>query len=238
MDIASQKVSKIVAENYKTASVFTEHGIDFCCNGGIPLADACKNKNINLDELVEKVNQVLVSPHELKYMGMDMGALVEHIVANHHAYIRKTSPALKAYLQKVCSVHGEKYPELWEIKELFEGSVSELTSHMQKEEQILFPFIKELERAQTHQENLPVSQFGHIQNPIAMMEEEHEKEGNRFKKIAVLTNHYQHPKGACQTFQVTYSMLRDFESDLHKHIHLENNILFPKAIKAYETSLN
>jgi len=233
MNIASEKVSKIVAKNYKTASVFTDHGIDFCCNGGIPLEDACKNNNVNLQELVLEIDKALSQPEENSYEEMEMSKLVDYIIDNHHAYIRKTTPALSAYLQKVCSVHGQKYPELSEINELFEGSVSDLSAHMQKEEQILFPFIKSLDLNWIENKELPDSHFGHVQNPIAMMKEEHEKEGSRFKKIAGLTNNYQPPKGACQTFQVAYAMLKDFESDLHKHIHLENNILFPTALKTY-----
>ena len=142
---------------------------------------------------------------------------------------------LKGFLEKLCKVHGERHPELFQIRELFEESAQELGSHMKKEELILFPFIKQMVEAKKNGEPLPAPRFGTVENPVAMMKHEHEAEGERFVKIAELTNNYEFPDDACGTYQVTYRMLEDFQNDLHKHIHLENNILFPKAIAMEKT---
>lgn len=233
-DLAKTNVSKIVAQNYRTAQVFTEHGIDFCCNGGIPLEKACEIKNVDLKTVMDKIDQALSSPSTENYNEIPLDELVRHIEKVHHAYVRSTVPALSAYLTKLCEVHGERHPELFEIKDLFEKSVHELTAHMAREEQVLFPFIQAMEAAERGQFTLSPPHFGHLQNPISMMESEHETEGNRFRTIAELTNNYTPPKDACQTYRVAFMVLKEFESDLHKHIHLENNILFPKSLLMYE----
>jgi len=238
MNITSEKVSKIVAQNYKTASVFTEYGIDFCCNGGIPLEDACERKNLDLEEVLRKIELALSEPDSIDFDTMELRELVDYIVGTHHAYINRAAPEISKYLDKVCNVHGSWHPDICKVKELFEESRSDLADHMRKEELNLFPFVKALGDSELKGQQLPKSFTDHIDTPIEMLRAEHEQEGDRFRKIASLTNNYSHPKGACQTFQVAYAMLQDFESDLHKHVHLENNILFPKAQNAYAKSLN
>lgn len=236
-NLASMKVSQIVAQNYKTAKVFTAHGIDFCCNGGIPLKEACQQKEVSLNTLVEKIEQALKEPEEINFSSMPIDTLAQYIVQTHHHYVRTTLPALTTYLTKLCQVHGERHPELFEIKALFMASAQELTQHMAKEEQVLFPYIQALAASVKGTYPLSEPHFGHIQNPISMMQAEHEQEGERFRKIATLSNNYTPPKGACQTYRVAFSVLQEFEHDLHKHIHLENNILFPKATLAFENTL-
>ncbi len=232
--LATTKVSKIVVQNYKTAQVFSAHGIDFCCNGGIPLEQACQQQNIDLQLIIKEIKQVLATPEAENFAVMPLDELVRHIEKAHHAYVRNAVPALTAYLTKLCRVHGERHPELFEIKDLFDQTAKELTQHMAKEEQILFPYIQAL--TASLRGNFPLSppHFGHLQNPISMMEAEHQTEGTRFKTIAALTDGYTPPKDACQTYRVAFSVLEEFEMDLHKHIHLENNILFPKALAMYE----
>lgn len=231
--LASTKVSKIVAQNYKTAQVFTANGIDFCCNGGIPLEQACHQKGIDLSFMIEEIEQALATPETENFGAMPLDDLVRYIERIHHTYVRDTIPALTAYLAKLCKVHGERHPELFEIKALFDQSAVELMQHMTKEEQVLFPYIQALTVSQREQFPLSRPHFGHLQNPITMMESEHEQEGARFKKIAALTDGYTPPKDACQTYRVTFMLLQEFELDLHKHIHLENNILFPNALAMY-----
>lgn len=233
-DLADTKVSKIVAQNYKTAQVFTSHGIDFCCNGGIPLAEACQQQNVSLQDVTNEINQALITPEIENFAGMSLDNLVRYIENVHHAYVRSNVPALTEYLTKICQVHGGRHPELFEIKELFDQSAIELTQHMAKEEQVLFPYIQALAAAQSG--NFPLSQphFGHLQNPISMMEAEHATEGTRFKSIATLSTGYTPPADACQTYRVAFMVLQEFETDLHKHIHLENNILFPNALAMYD----
>lgn len=234
--LASTKVSKIVAQNYKTAQVFTAHGIDFCCNGGIPLEQACQQQDVDLQTVIAEVNQALATPQAEDFATMPLDDLVRYIENVHHAYVRNTIPSLTAYLTKLCKVHGERHPELFEIKELFDQSATELEQHMVKEEQILFPYIQALAAARRGKFPLSPPHFGHLQNPITMMESEHEQEGARFKKIAALTDGFTPPKDACQTYRVAFMVLQEFEVDLHKHIHLENNILFPNALAMYENA--
>ncbi|WP_420578267.1 iron-sulfur cluster repair di-iron protein [Ekhidna sp.] len=233
-NLAQTKVSKIVAQNYKTARVFTRYGIDFCCNGGIPLEEACENKQVDLREIENDISEVLSTPIENDYQKMDPTELVDHIVNIHHDYVSSTIPVLQAYLNKLCQVHGERHPELFKVNELFDEAAIALLSHMEKEEFVLFPFIKSLVEASENQYPLSEPYFGHIENPIAMMEHEHAEEGERFRKIARITNQYQPPSDACQTYRVAFALLSEFEEDLHLHIHLENNILFPKSIELFK----
>ena len=154
--------------------------------------------------------------------------LIDYIEKKHHRYINQKTPVILTYLKKVTSVHGIAHPELLEIYELFTASAQNLAAHMKKEELILFPYIKKLENSET-----PITaHFGSVENPIAMMKEEHNDEGERFSRISELSNAYQLPPDACPTYNVTFQLLKEFESDLHQHIHLENNILFPAAILA------
>lgn len=230
------KVSRIVAESYKTAAVFTAHGIDFCCNGGIPLEKACKQQNVDLDQIIDELSQALTTPEDVNFTDMPLGELVSYIENVHHTYVRKSIPALSVYLTKLCRVHGDRHPELFKLKELFDQSVHDLTQHMEKEEQVLFPYIQALEASRRGRFSLDPPHFGHLHNPIAMLESEHEQEGSRFKIMNTLTDGFVPPKDACQTYRVAFAKLQEFEMDLHKHIHLENNILFPKSLALYETT--
>lgn len=228
-NLKETKVSKIVAQNYKTAKVFSKYGIDFCCNGGIPLSEACEQNNVNADQVVEEVEQELAKADEVDYKLMKQSDLVDLIVDKHHKYVEDTIPILQAYLNKLCEVHGERHPELFDVKRYFDQTAGALTTHMKKEELILFPFIKKMEAAYEKDEVLPTPDFGHIENPINMMEDEHSEEGERLRKVSEITSDYTCPPDGCQTYRVAYAVLEEFENDLHKHIHLENNILFPKA---------
>ncbi|MFZ6051215.1 iron-sulfur cluster repair di-iron protein [Halocola ammonii] len=228
-DLKSKKVSKIVAENFKTAKVFTNYGIDFCCNGGIPLEQACAAKSVDLSELLSQLEVELSIPEEVSYKEMSPSELIDHIVQTHHNYVENTIPVIKTYLEKLSRVHGARHPELYKIRDLFEQSAGDLAAHMKKEELILFPYIKSLENSIDKGKDLPRPHFGHIDNPVKMMEDEHAQEGERCRKIAELSSNYMCPPDGCQTYRVAFSILEEFERDLHKHIHLENNILFPEA---------
>lgn len=157
--------------------------------------------------------------------------LVDYIEDNHHQYVSQAIPVIQQYLDKVCKVHGAHRPELFQIHELFSESAEELSHHMMKEELVLFPFVKRMAQAQRDNEKLELPGYGSVENPIAMMKHEHNTEGERFRKIAEISNDYQPPAEACNTYRVVFALLKEFEEDLHKHIHLENNILFPKAIE-------
>lgn len=228
-NLAQTKLGKIVASNFRASTVLTAHNIDFCCGGAITLAQACANENQDLDVVINELEDVLQTRPDQDYLGMELDQLIDTIIDVHHNYVRSTIPALVIYLNKLCDVHGERHSELFEIRDQFtEGSVA-LQQHMKKEELVLFPYIKAM--VESEKSGFPLSKphFEHINNPIACMEDEHQAEGLRFKKIAQLTNGYSCPPDGCQTFRVAYAMLEEFEQDLHKHIHLENNILFPTA---------
>ena len=226
-------IGQFVAEDFRTAAIFSKYKIDFCCNGNRSIKEACEKNGINSNMLMEELDTVLNSSigQSIDYKSWPIDLLAEYIEKKHHRYVEEKIPVLRQFLDKLCKVHGERHPELFKINELFTASAGELVSHMKKEELILFPFVKRMIKAKMDNEVITSPQFGTVENPIAMMMEEHDTEGERFREIAELTNNYNPPKDACNTYKVTYEMLNEFEKDLHLHIHLENNILFPEAIK-------
>lgn len=225
-------IGALVAQNYKTANVFKKSGIDFCCNGNRTIEDACNQKKINVDELIQSlqnVTQINNSADGINFNSWPLDLLADYIEKKHHRFVESKILEITPFLNKIVKVHGPQHPELNEVQLLFQGCVDELTVHMKKEELVLFPFIRKLELAK--QNGTPVNaQFGSVKKPIQNMMNEHTAEGERFRKIAELTNNYTPPQDACNTYKVTFSLLNEFEDDLHQHIHLENNILFPKAI--------
>lgn len=235
---ANTLISDIVSENYKTAEIFKFYNIDFCCNGNRSLKEVSEKKQLDLTKLIFNINKTHINnPLDEDYQDWELDFLSDYIYQKHHTYIEKRSPEILAYLNKICSVHGKKHPELIEIAHLFKGAVEDLTIHMKKEELILFPYIKKLAKAHRSEEELNAPSFNTISNPINIMHDDHDNEGERFRKISKLTNNYTLPEDACNTYKITFSLLKDFEEDLHKHIHLENNILFKRAI-ALENKLN
>ncbi len=219
----------IVAEDYRTVPVLEALQIDFCCNGNRTIEKVCQEQNLNSDDLINQLQEIINQPqneNSLDFQKMTLNELIDYIVENHHKKVENTLPEIKKYLHKISSVHGDKHPELHTINQLFLESADDLITHMKKEEIILFPFIKKLEL----EGNIPLP-FGKFENPIAMMHHDHSIEGERFAKIAQLSNNYTVPEDGCGSYQITYAMLKDFEEDLHHHIHLENNILFPKTLE-------
>ncbi|WP_291865912.1 iron-sulfur cluster repair di-iron protein [Maribacter sp.] len=221
-------VGETVTENIKTAHIFKKYGIDFCCGGGISIAKACENKNVDFSQLEEELSIVDRPQKAYDYNSWKLGFLIDHIINVHHTYVQDSIPLILQYSNRVAKVHGHHYTEVLEINELFVAVANELTTHLQKEEMILFPYIKKMVSLKGEIETPP---FGTVNNPVAMMEQEHEIAGDIFKKIAQLTNNYTPPENACNTFRALYAKLEEFEQDLHQHIHLENNILFTKAIQ-------
>lgn len=231
MNITPQNIiGQLVADDYRTASVFKSYGIDFCCNGNRSIAEACETKNLETAKVVETLQQAVEQgqAETTDYRSWPLDLLADYVEKKHHRYVRTKIEEITPFLNKVARVHGDGHPELHEVQELFAQSAEELTMHMNKEEKILFPHIRKMIEANGEAVTAP---FGTVQNPINMMHHEHDTEGERFRKIAVLTNNYTPPADACNTYRVTFAMLKEFEEDLHLHIHLENNILFPKAIK-------
>lgn len=232
MNITEQTiVGELVAQDYRTASVFKKQGIDFCCNGNRSIAEACDKKQINTAAMIETLEEVMnhTNGAVADYNSWPLDLLADYVEKKHHRYVNEKIVEIAPFLNKVARVHGDRHPELLEVLELFSECAEDLTAHMHKEEQILFPFVRRMVAG-----DLAQAPFGTIQNPINMMMHEHTAEGERFRKVAELTDNYTPPEDACNTYRVTYALLKEFEEDLHLHIHLENNILFPKAI-AMET---
>jgi regulator of cell morphogenesis and NO signaling len=224
-------VAEIVTQNIKTADVFKKHGIDFCCGGGISIEKACKKQNVSFEEMEkELLNINNLTSNAYNYDSWKLDFLVDHIENIHHNYVTENTPIVLQYAAKVAKVHGHHYTEVVEINRLFNEVAQELAAHLKKEELILFPFIKQLVKADKEGVKVKTPHFGTVNNPIAMMEDEHESAGDILKEIKKLSNKYTPPEGACNTFKALYAKLDEFEQDLHQHIHLENNILFPKAI--------
>ena len=225
-------VAEVVTYNIKTADIFKKHGIDFCCGGGISIRKSMRKETIFLSTELEQELSLVNNPvsNAYNYDNWKLDFLVDHIENIHHSYVEENTAIVLQYAAKVAKVHGHHYTEVVEINKLFIEVAQELAAHMKKEELILFPFIKQLVKADKEGVKVNQPHFGTVNNPIAMMEEEHENAGDIFKDIKKLSNNYTPPEGACNTFKALYAKLDEFEQDLHQHIHLENNILFPKAI--------
>ncbi len=225
-------IGQLVAKDYRTAAVFEKYGIDFCCKGNRTIDDVCNQKSIDKASLTKDLALLddvrEANPNDYNEWPLDL--LASYIVQKHHRYVEKQIPVLQGYLKKIASVHGGEQPELFEIAELFNKTASELTAHMKKEELILFPKIQKLARTQNEGAENNTIPFGTFKNPITAMMDEHTNEGERFQKIKELSNNYTVPAGGCNTYRVAFALLNEFENDLHLHIHLENNILFPKVI--------
>jgi regulator of cell morphogenesis and NO signaling len=233
-------ISTMVAEDYRKAEIFKRFGIDFCCGGKRTLEETCEKKGVSVDEVtlaLEALNNLPKLHSEEDYNSWDLDVLAEHIVNKHHQYLNDNFALLHEFSTKVAKVHGNGSPEVIEIAELYKAIESELSMHMHKEEAILFPFITHLAKAQRDGVSIAPPPFGSIQNPIRMMEAEHDSAGDGLKRISELSNNYTPPSWACNTYRVLYAKLQEFENDLQLHIHLENNILFPKAIKLEEELL-
>ncbi|MFD2725134.1 iron-sulfur cluster repair di-iron protein [Hyunsoonleella rubra] len=229
--IENKTVAEVVAENIKTAHVFKKHGIDFCCGGGITIEKACEKKQLDYNTIKSELLDVDKVPKAYDYNSWKLDFLIDHIVNIHHTYVQESIPLILQYSNRVAQVHGHHYTEVVEINKLFIEVANELNDHLKKEETILFPYIKQLLQFKKEEKGYLQPPFGSVNNPISVMEHEHESAGDIFKTIAQLTNNYTPPEGACNTFRALYAKLEEFEQDLHQHIHLENNILHPKAIQ-------
>jgi regulator of cell morphogenesis and NO signaling len=238
-NIRNKSVGEIVKLDFRAADVFSNYGIDFCCGGKISVAEACANAKTEellvISALEKMQNQAGSAVHD--FDSWNIGFLADYIQNTHHQYVSKAIPQILPLAQKVADVHGEHHPEVLRINELFNNLADELLSHMQKEEQILFPYIKQLVVSTSTGNCSADSCFGTVAGPISVMEKEHENAGVILKELFRLSDGYTPPVDACNTFRVLYGKLKEFEDDLHRHIHLENNILFPKAIEMEQAVL-
>ena len=225
-------VGEIVAEDFRTAAVFQELGIDFCCGGQRTLADACRERHADADAVMAALTRSCSVPGIApRFDEWSVDTLIGYIVGTHHAFVRRALPLLVEHTRKIASVHGRRHPELFEVARLTQRVAGEMSSHIIKEEQILFPFIAAAAEAADSGRPAPPAPFGSIESPIAMMEHEHEAAGAAMASIRALTGGYLPPEDGCTTYRVALQELEAFERDLHTHVHLENNILFPKALR-------
>ncbi len=238
-NIKNKSVGEIVKLDFRAADVFSNYGIDFCCGGKISVSEACANSSCDeakvISDLEALKNQTGSVFHD--FDSWNIGFLVDYIQNTHHQYVRKAIPQILPLAQKVADVHGDHHSEVIRINELFQDLAEELLSHLQKEEMILFPYIKKLVVEESSRKCDDTACFGTVIGPISVMEQEHENAGIILKELFRLSNSYQVPDDVCNTFRVLYGKLKEFEDDLHRHIHLENNILFPKAIALEQTML-
>jgi regulator of cell morphogenesis and NO signaling len=214
--------------------VFEKLGIDYCCGGGKSLHDACMGAGISLEEVMQALEH-----GKERYSGESAGDwqdrpladLAAHIVEKHHGYTRAELLRLEQLAAKVAGVHGARHPELAQVLETFRGLQADLGPHMLKEEQVLFPYIAQLEQATLKRLPPPTPFFGTVRNPIAMMVQEHDDAGDLLRKLRSATSEYTVPSDGCVSYKTLYQALEELERDLHQHIHLENNILFPRAVR-------
>lgn len=230
-------IGEIVAGNFRTAQVFEKYGLDFCCGGKKTISDACDKHGVNADELINELQTVGINGNgkSTDYSSWEADFLIDYIINTHHAYITNALPSIYAHSRKVAGAHGENHPEVIEIADYFSKVQEDLKAHMLKEEKMLFPYIKKLAEINRKKLDVQYPPFGTVNNPIKVMEAEHAEVGELFSKINKLSRNYTPPEDACTTFRVLFQELKEFENDLHIHIHLENNILHPKAIELEKT---
>ena len=224
-------IGDIVATSYQAAAVFEQFGIDFCCGGRRSVTDACRSAAVDPAAVVRALQAIAppTEPGQPDVTSWPLDRLATHIVETHHAYVKSALPLIAGYLAKLQAVHGQRHPELVRIAEVFEGIGRDLLQHMMKEEHVLFPYLRELAAANGGLHPCP---FGTVENPIRMMEREHQEAGDELRLLRELTHGYTPPADGCTTYGVCFAELERFERDLHRHVHLENNVLFPRAVAA------
>ena len=227
------RVNEIALSHPAARRVLEDAGVDYCCGGGKSLHDACLHAGVTAEEILKRLRQniQLAGPAGAEWKNASLADLTRHIRERHHQYVRDSIPRARALLAKIREKHGEKHREIEVIEKLFGDVAREMTAHMQKEEQILFPYIDSLERSASGDGTLEPPFFQTVRNPIHAMMKEHDSAGDLVRRIREASNDYKAPADACTSNQATYKELRQFEEDLHLHEHLENNILFPRAVE-------
>jgi regulator of cell morphogenesis and NO signaling len=225
-------VREVAMELPQSTRLFEKLRIDYCCGGHRPLAEACASAGINVDEVMAMLGEVTPSEATgaLDFQNASLPGLITHIIDTHHVFTKSEMERLQSLTDKVIGAHGANHPELLHLRELWQRLCADLKPHMFKEEQILFPYMIALAKAADHKGPAPFAPFGTVNNPIRMMMREHDVAGEIVRELRALTADYKAPADACISYQTLYQALENFERDLHQHIHLENNILFPKAL--------
>jgi len=239
-NLKEKSLGVIVAENHRAAVVFEKYHLDFCCKGKRTLQQACQESSLPVEEITAALESsfesgsCIVAP---SFSRLSLTQLIHYIVSIHHDYVKQEMPVIRTWLQRVASKHGDRHPEMVQVFHLFDELMNEMTEHMKKEELVLFPRIQEVE-AESLSGSKNEQSLSFLQSPIQMMEHEHDHAGNLLDKMDQLTNDFNPPADACTTFRLALAGLKAFEMDLHQHVHLENNILFPKAIELFKNPQN
>jgi len=241
MNIDVTKPVREVALNVPGATrVLEDFGIDYCCGGNKPFAQACAERHLELQRVIESLESAAMTEGKRKksraqpqgdWRSVPISDLIAHIKERHHNYVKSEISRLGPRFDKVLKAHGSRHPELLELRREFRDLAEDLATHMMKEEMVLFPYIERMEEAVIGGQPILPAPFGGVDHPVAAMVDEHDLARNRLRKMRALTNAYQPPEGACMSYRDLYRALAEFERDLHHHVHLENNILFPRAIK-------
>jgi regulator of cell morphogenesis and NO signaling len=231
--IAEKTVRELALESSSATRVFERLGIDYCCGGGKSLQEACRTAKLSLEQVQVALDSAERDSNHgsmRDWQREPLSELVAHINATHHKYVREEIARLGPLFEKVCRVHGENHPELLSLRATFTELARELTQHLMKEEMVLFPFVTRMEEARIQGDPVMPPPFGTVANPVSMMEHEHDSAGQALRAMRAASDGYAAPEGACTIYRALYRALEEFEADLHQHIHLENNILFPRAI--------
>lgn len=233
------KVKEIVTVNPAATRILEEAGVDYCCGGNRSLHDACAHADVSSEEILNRLREssARVGPADANWVSAPLGELTQQIREKHHRYVREAIPRVQTLVAKVKAKHEENHPEIADIEKLFLVLGQEMIMHMQKEEQILFPYIEALERSVKENGTLEPPFFQTVRNPIHAMMKEHDSAGDLVKQIRKASSEYTPPTDACPSYQALYRDLHEFEADLHQHVHLENNILFPRAVEMETTAV-
>jgi regulator of cell morphogenesis and NO signaling len=234
--IEEATLKSIALDHYEFIPILEKYSLDFCCRGKKTLKEACIENDVSLETILAEINEAGVPiKAQMPFTEMSAEQLISYILIHHHFYVKNSIPTILNHLEKVVSKHGERYPNMIKVLSLFNAVSDELMPHMQKEEQILFPRIKIIFGAEA--EAIAAQKIvGFIDGPIRVMEIEHENAGDLLFEIRRITDHYKAPETACTTHRVCLDELKAFEEDLHQHVHLENNILFPMSKEKLKNS--
>jgi len=232
LDFNTKTIREIALEMPLTVRVFEDHKIDYCCGGRVPFTEACATAGVNPDELSDKLEFALSGESDASSAPerKSPSDLIDYIIAKHHIFTRDEITRLNELMKKVCRKHGEQHRQLFRLRDLFNEMAEDLMLHMRKEEAILFPFIKQMELAESGKFPAFAPPFGTVQNPVKMMLKEHDAAAEQFRKMRAITRDYHLPTDACPSYTGLYFGLRYLEKDLHRHVHLENNVLFDQAV--------
>lgn len=230
----SSFVTDIVIHDYRTADIFRKYNIDFCCGGKWPLEIVCQNKNLDTDDVIKELQSVVIQPPSnaaIDFDDWDVDFLADYILNVHHRYLHRALPEINEQTARFLEEHRKKFPELEEIEVIMHHFLKEIPPHMRQEEEIFFPYIKQISHAYKHTESYARLLIRTLRKPLEeVMLKEHEVTGANLHRLRTITNNYTPPQNACLTHKVTFAKLRELDNDLVQHIHLESNILFPKAI--------